>query len=308
MVKEKVLRFGLPAVWVVLSVMMIAATGVPTSHDVLFIWLGLGMAAFTASDARKRLPRLVRDWTPFIAILLLYDVLRGYADGLVFHAHELPQLRLEAWLFGTPIPTVWLHEHLWHGAHHLQWWDYAAWFVYLTHFLGTTIVAAALWTWAHDRFARFATMVCSLAIAGYATYVLYPAAPPWMAAQQGNIGESNRIIPVVWANVPIAHFNAVFERGLHYANNVAAMPSLHAAYAMLLALYLWGLAPRWVRPLIALYPVAMAFALVYGGEHYVVDCIAGWIYATVVFAGVNVVFDRREARVPRGVCEPALVD
>jgi len=37
----------------------------------------------------------------------------------------------------------------------------------------------------------------------------------------------------------------------------------------------------------------MAFALVYSGEHYVVDCIAGWLYAIVVFAAVNAVFDWR---------------
>jgi membrane-associated phospholipid phosphatase len=44
---------------------------------------------------------------------------------------------------------------------------------------------------------------------------------------------------------------------------------------------------------LALYPLAMAFSLVYSGEHYVVDCIAGWIYAAATFAVVNAVFDRR---------------
>lgn len=309
MERDKFVRVGLPLLWGAFSIALIATTGVPTSHDLLFGWLGLGMAAFSASDARRRLPRLIRDWAPFILILLAYDLLRGYADGLVFHAHELPQLRVEAWIFGTPIPTVWLHEHLWHGVHDLRWWDYASWLVYLTHFLGTTCVAAALWTWRHERFARFATMVCGVAITGYTTYVLYPAAPPWMAAQDGNLGPANRIVPVVWAHVPVAHFNTIFEHGLHYANNVAAMPSLHAAYSMLLALYLWRYTPRMVRPVLALYPLAMAFALVYGGEHYFVDCVAGWVYAGVVFAVVNRVFDRREARVPQGVLgEPAPVD
>jgi membrane-associated phospholipid phosphatase len=306
--RDKVIRIGPPAAWCVLTVVMIAVTGIPSTHGALFPWIGLGMAAFTATDARWRLPRLIRDWVPFVVILLLYDLLRGYADGLVFGTHEIPQLRLEAWLFGKPVPTVWLHEHLWHGTHDLRWWDYATWFVYLTHFLGTTIVAAALWTWAHDRFARFATMVCALAIVGYTTYVLYPAAPPWMAAQRGDLGPSNRIVPIVWNHIPIPHVNGAFEHGLHYANNVAAMPSLHAGYSMLLTLYLWRLTPRLLRPLLALYPPAMAFALVYGGEHYVVDCIAGWVYAIAVFATVNWVFARREARVPGLIGEPALLD
>ena len=67
-------------------------------------------------------------------------------------------------LFGKPIPTVWLQTHLWHGANDLRWWDYATWLVYLSHFFATLIVAAVLWTWAHDRFARFATMSSSILV------------------------------------------------------------------------------------------------------------------------------------------------
>jgi membrane-associated phospholipid phosphatase len=84
------------------------------------------------------------------------------------------------------------------------------------------------------------------------------------------------------------------------------MPSLHAAYALLIALYLWRIVPRWARIPLALYPPAMAFALVYSGEHYVVDCIAGWAYAVLAFVAVNRAFARRAERVR--VPEPALAD
>jgi membrane-associated phospholipid phosphatase len=291
----RALRVGPPIAWGAATVVMLVVAGIPTSHDLLFSWLLLGMLAFTATEFRTKLPRLVVDWAPLIAILLVYDILRGYADGLVFPAHELPQIRLESWLFGNPVPTVWLQEHLWHGANDLRWWDYLTWFVYLTHFLATLICAAALWVFAHDRFSRYVSMVCGLAVVGFSTYVLYPAVPPWLAAQDGNLGESNRIVPIAWKHVPVGHFNAMFEHGVHYANNVAAMPSLHAAYAMLFSLFLWQLAPRWVKPLLAIYPVAMSWALVYAGEHYVVDCIAGWVYAVAVFVAVNRVYDRRAA-------------
>jgi len=290
-----VLRIGPPLVWALGSVAVVALSGVPTARDVLLVWLLTGMLAFSASDIRHRLPRLVVEWAPFIAILLVYDLLRGYADGLLFPAHELPQIKLENALFGTPAPTVWLQSHMWHPDH-LHWWDYAAWFVYLTHFLATLIAAAVLWTFAHSRFARYATMVCALAVVGFLTYVLFPAVPPWMAAQNGNLGESNRIVPIAWKHIPIGHFNTLFEQGVHYANNVAAIPSLHAGYALLLSLYLWRLVPRWARPLLAVYPLAMTWALVYTGEHYVVDCVLGWIYAVAVFLAVRWWFDRRAVR------------
>ena len=92
------------------------------------------------------------------------------------------------------MPTVWLQEHFWHGPDHLHWWDYAAWFLHLTHFFATFIAAAAIWVFAREHFSRYATMICVLALTGFATYVLYPAAPPWMAAQHGDLGESNRTI------------------------------------------------------------------------------------------------------------------
>jgi membrane-associated phospholipid phosphatase len=299
-------RVGAPVAWAVLSAVMIATVGVPTSHDLVFAWLGLGMATFAITDLRRKVPRFVVEWLPFMGVLFVYDRLRGYADGALVHPREVPQIKVEAALFGKPIPTVWLQEHLWHGANHLHWWDYATWFVYLTHFVATLLVAAVIWTWAHQHFARFATMVCVLAFAAFATYVVYPAVPPWLAAQHGQIGEAHRTVKLTWPHVPIAHYGSLFEKGEHYANNVAAMPSLHAGYALLLALFLWRLVPRWTRPLLALYPPAMAFALVYGGEHYVVDCLAGWVYAAVTFFSVEYAFARRAHR--RAYLEPAFAD
>ena len=285
---------------------MVASVGVPTSHDLVFFWFALGIIAFSVTDVRRRTSRLVIEWAPFIAVLFIYDRMRGYADGLFVHAREVPQIKVEAAIFGKPIPTVWLQTHLWHGSADLRWWDFVVWFIYLTHFFATLIVAAILWRWAHDRFVRFATMVCVLALTGFATYVLFPAVPPWLAARHGSIGEANRTIAIVWRHVPIAHFGSLFEKGQTYANNVAAMPSLHAGYSLLIVLYLWRLVPRWWRPLLALYPPAMAFSLVYTGEHYVVDCVAGWVYAVATFVGVNLVFEYRARRV--AALEPAFVD
>ncbi len=288
------------------SITMIVSVGVPTSHDLVFFWFALGIISFSVTDVRRRTSRLVIEWSPFIAVLFIYDRLRGYADGLLFHAREVPQIKIEAAIFGRPIPTVWLQEHLWHGAGDLRWWDYATWFIYLTHFFATLIVAAVLWRWAHDRFVRFATMVCVLSLAGFATYVLFPAVPPWLAARHGSIGSANRTIAIVWHHVPIAHFGSLFEKGQTYANNVAAMPSLHAAFSLLIVMYIWRLVPRWWRPLLALYPPAMAFSLVYTGEHYVVDCVAGWAYAVATFVAVNLAFEYHARRVT--ALEPALAD
>ena len=54
---------------------------------------------------------------------------------------------------------------------------------------------------------------------------------------------------------------------------------------MLLLLFFWG-AGRWARAGLIAYVLAMAFTLVYAGEHYVADILIGWLYAAAVVAGV----------------------
>jgi membrane-associated phospholipid phosphatase len=73
----------------------------------------------------------------------------------------------------------------------------------------------------------------------------------------------------------------------HLVNPVAAMPSLHAAYPFMLLLFFWS-AGRSVRIGLGLYTLAMGFALVYGGEHFVTDILAGWAMAGVAYALVTV--------------------
>ena len=225
---------------------MVASVGVPTSHDLVFFWFAprdhrvLGhrpaaphVAARHRLVAVHRRPVHLRPPARLRGRAALPRA-RGAADQ--GRGGDLRASRSRPSGCSSTCGTA---------PTDLRWWDYATWFVYLTHFVATLIVAAILWRWAHDRFVRFATMVCVLALAGFATYVLYPAVPPWLAARHGAIGEANRTIAIVWQHVPIAHFGSLFEKGQHYANNVAAMPSLHAAYSLLIALYLWRLVPRW---------------------------------------------------------------
>ena len=213
---------------------------------------------------------------------------------MLFSAHTWPQLHADQWLAAGQVPTVWLQTHLWHGAAHIHWYDYALWFVYLTHFFATLLVAALLWSLRPSRFRRYMASVVTLAMLGFATYALFPAVPPWMASEQGNLPPLQRIIAIVWEHIPVSAMSPLFERGSHYANNVAAMPSLHAAYAMLIAIFFWKGARWYWRIPLAVYPLAMGLALVYTAEHYVVDVLAGWIYAAAAYLIVVRMADRLE--------------
>jgi membrane-associated phospholipid phosphatase len=267
--------------------------GVPQQRDVLAAWLLIGMLAFSLTDVRGYVRGILRDWLPFLAVLLAYDSLRGTAKGFM-GVHYLPQLRVDEWMFGGSTPTVWLQHHLWHL--HVHWYDVAVWFVYLTHFFATPLLAAVLWKIDRERFRRFAVLVVALSLAGVATYALYPAAPPWMASRDGFAPHVTRIVPHVWQGLGLHSAGSVVENGYSYANDVAAVPSLHAAFSLLIAIWLWPRRRKWLRPLVAFYPLAMGFSLVYAGEHYFSDILLGWTYTVVVLLAVRAVARRLQAR------------
>ena len=284
---RRTLRFAGPVAYAVVLTVVIYREGIPLSRERLFMWILLGLLAFSLTNVRGWIRGVVLEWLPFAFVLWAYDLLRGYADTLLFSTHVRPQLRADEILFGGTAPTVWLQEHLWHGPSSLRWYDYGACLVYLSYFVATYLVAAFLWFFAPSLFRRFVGMVSLLALMAFATYALFPAAPPWLASEEGQLEPTTRSIGPILGHIPIGNFDALFEKGSQFANPVAAVPSLHAAYTLLVTLVLWRLVPRWSRLLLASYPLLMAFALVYTAEHYFVDVLLGWVYTLIAFWAVN---------------------
>jgi hypothetical protein len=288
-------RWAVPVAYAVVLGVFLYRDGIPVARDRLLLWIILGLLAVSVTNVRGWARGVVLEWLPFALVLWSYDFLRGHADGLLFETHFRPQLEADRLLFGGAVPTVWLQEHLWHGAADVRWPDYAAWLVYVSYFLATYLVAGALWFFARHRFRRYVATVSLLAMMGFATYALFPAAPPWLASLEGELEPTTRLIGPISANLPWFDFETLFERGSGYANPVAAVPSLHAAYTLLVSIVLWRAAP-WARPLAVAYPLAMAFALAYTAEHYISDVLVGWAYTAVAVLVVERVADRLSAR------------
>jgi membrane-associated phospholipid phosphatase len=285
---------GVAAYGSMLSV-WIVAKGLPLTRGGIALWLMAGMLAFSLRDLRKWVTGVALEWFPFIAFLFAYDTARSFADRLFTTNIRLP-IDGDRLLFGGVDPTVWLQRHLWHGAAGVRWYDYACWGVYMTFFFSTLAVGAALWVFAYHRFRRYVAMVGMLSVMGLLTYVLFPAAPPWYASEHGSLPAIQRLTAVVWSHSFVS-ISQVVDHGQGLSNQVAAMPSLHAAFTLLITLFLWRSARWWWRIPLALYPLAMGFTLMYFGEHYAVDILAGWIYAVVAFTGVEWFCRRRATRI-----------
>jgi membrane-associated phospholipid phosphatase len=109
-----------------------------------------------------------------------------------------------------------------------------------------------------------------------------------------------------WAGGIFERLYHSVEHGYQYANATAAVPSLHAAFSLLVAITLWPIAGRRWRPLLVAYPLAMAFTVVYTGEHYVADVLLGWLYTTGSVLAVRAVRGRLpQARESRLQARPA---
>jgi hypothetical protein len=196
---------------------------------------------------------------------------------------------------------VWLQEHFYDPAH-AHWWDLIAAWIYFSHFVASFTVAVVLWLRRRALWAAFMRRWFALTAAGLTTYFLYPAAPPWWASEQGYIAEHvERMSSRGWEVIGLNTAGKLLNVGQAMSNPVAAMPSLHSAFALLVVAFFFNrVRKRWL-PLLIAYPIAMATTLAYTGEHYIVDALVGWAYVGLVFlfVGLGELWwqDRRERQV-----------
>ncbi|RBY86666.1 phosphoesterase PA-phosphatase [Blastococcus sp. TBT05-19] len=256
-----------------------AVRGLPTDRVVLLGWVLAGLGVHAATQGPRRLGRLLLDWLPLVAVLLAYDASRGLADGLGMPVHVEELADADRWLGGGVLPTVWLQEHVQADA-----WKAVATLIYSSHFVVTPLVLGVLWVRDRERWARCARLVVGLSVAGLVTYVLYPAAPPWLAARDEVIEPVARISSSGWEVLGLPKAGVLLDAGQGQVNLVAAMPSLHTAFAALMCAVLLPMARwTWQRVALVAYAVLMPVVLVWGGEHYVVDTLLGAAYAVGIF-------------------------
>jgi membrane-associated phospholipid phosphatase len=125
-----------------------------------------------------------------------------------------------------------------------------------------------------ELFARAAVMTYAVFDLGAVVYWLVPTAPPWFASDTGVCEQP----PV--RRMMVEYGEQFWQDGwgplysVFGGNPLAAMPSLHFATSVMAA-HLLGEAGRVPGALGWSYAAALGFALVYLGEHYVIDLVAG---------------------------------
>jgi hypothetical protein len=259
-----------------------AKYGIPVQRELVVLWICGALACGSLGRHPREIVQLVVDWLPIVVVLSAYDFSRGAADSLGIGVHVHPMIDFDRFVFFGETPTQWLQAHL-DQPGVIGWWNVAFTLVYTSYFIVPFAVAGVLW--ARDRlaFRRFSNRVVWLALAGLATYIAFPAAPPWMVSQMGMLEGVHRTTSEGW-QVLGGGTAGLFSEGQASVNLVAAVPSLHSAFTALVAMFLWRRVRPALRPLLALYPLAMGLTLIATGEHYFFDVLLGWLYAGAVMA------------------------
>ena len=280
-------------------------------RGMLTAWILGGLLCLSLGSLSNFFRSLLLEWLPLLAALTLYAVLRGVGPGhMPIHADF--QISLDKYVFGFgSVPSVWLQQHLWHPTH-VSVIDYVAFATYMSYFLVTPLALGALWLVDRSLFRSYARRLTLLSFAAVAWFRACPTMPPWLASQKDLIGSVQRLNNSIAPNSGWFDPTALWERGVQLANALAAFPSLHEGMTILLSIMLWRRVRPAFRVVLIAYPLVMAFSLVYLGEHYVSDLVAGALLTGAVCWAeprlLRALRARRRARLTRRsgpVTEPA---
>lgn len=294
-------------IWLVVMIASFLTRGIPFDRLAQTLWILSGFAVIAIGRPWSRMRQVLLDWGIFVGIFYLYDLSRAGATYFNFPVQITFGINADKLMFGGIVPTVWLQQNI-YDASAVHWWDTVGSVIYITHFLAAWIIAAVLYLISRDAWFDWARAVVITSVSALVIFMLVPTAPPWYADERaGLLPHIDRIAVRGLDSIGLHPAGELVSSGRAFSNEVAAIPSLHTGFAVLVSLFLFSVLPRtwrwWATPLLVLYPVAMIVVLVYSGEHYVIDGIFGAILAAGVWFGLRRYDQWRKQRKDRAAYE-----
>jgi PAP2 superfamily len=249
-------------------------------------WVVLALLVIAIAMGRGR--TFVTDWAPFLLLFFAYEAMRGFASKTGFAPYDLSGLERD--LFGGQIPTIVL-QHDFYRPGVVSWQDVVAMFFYFMHFPLPIVVGFFFWVQSREHYRRFVGALLLMCFIAFVTYLFFPSAPPWYQFKGEVVKINNATVQALWQG---KYFVSEIYTSFN-PNQFAAFPSLHAAFPALAAAYAWK---RYRALAVALigWSLAVLVSIVYLGEHYVVDALAGYVYVAVAMVIVELVSRRLSRR------------
>jgi len=272
-------RIGLMGAYLVVYLWWLRNKGLPLDRISVAVALGVFLVCAFVGKPRWQWAILGLDVVLYAAMWFAYEMTRGAADSLGMPLQVDSVRSIDRALFFGHDPNVVLQQDFWKPT--VQWYDQIASFTYYTHFVFPVIAMAALWATSHRQWARFMKRFATLLAVGCAMFVVLPTVPPWMASSKKYPYQLfDPLKRETWRgfyDLGFKGFVKSWQSSLDWGNAVAAMPSLHASFALLVpAFFLPWIKPTWLKAIVLCFPVVMLVSLVYLAEHWVIDGLIGW--------------------------------
>jgi membrane-associated phospholipid phosphatase len=249
--------------------------------------------------------RLYTGLLPFLLFGIVYDLMH-LTQPLVryLHVHVEEPYFFDKRFFGIPTPEGVLTPNEFFQKHNWPIADFFTGISYIVFVWWAIGFAAYLAAFRRDPagrrlLLRFGWTFLLMNVAGFVTYYVYPAAPPWYVADYG-LGPANMDARSSVAGagrfdalVGIPYFAGFYGRS---ADVFGAIPSLHVSYPLLTFLYGLELRKRWLDlASFGLFSL-VCFAAVYLNHHYILDVLLGVAYTLAAWGAERAL---RAGRGPR---------
>ncbi len=252
---------------------------VKNEHILLtFIW-------WTGYYGNSATRRFVKAFVFFILFWIIYDSMRVLPNYQVNTVHIKQPYELEKWLFGIKEAGKILTPNEYFAVHHQKTSDFLAGFFYINWIPIPLGFGVYLFFKNKSLFLQFSLAFLLVNIAGFIIYYLYPAAPPWYVARYG----FDLHLGVPGSRAGLSRFDELINYPLFQniynknANVLAAMPSLHATYPLIVTYYSFkAQTSRFWTVFFAFFTLGIWFAAVYTNHHYLIDVLAGIILAIFI--------------------------
>jgi inositol phosphorylceramide synthase catalytic subunit len=251
--------------------------GIRNDHIiVLLIWL---VAFYSNNNSR----RLIVGFSIFIIYWIVYDWMRIIPNYEVSTVHIRQPYDIEKSLFGICVNQRLLTPNEYFSLYNNKILDFLSGLFYINWVPVPIAFAVYLYIKDKTNFLKFSFLFLLVNLLGFAIYYLYPAAPPWYVDMHGfdlkigvpgNRAGLSRFDELV--GIPV--FANIYNKN---ANVLAAIPSLHSAYPVVVLFFGVKKKLGWINYLFVIFMIGIWFAAVYSGHHYIIDVILGVVLAVV---------------------------
>ena len=248
-----------------------------------YVLVSIWLLGFYINDKSRR---FVLGFSIFIIFWIIYDSMRIIPNYEVSPAHIKQPYEFEKFLFGFVHQNKLITPNEYFIIANNKLLDFLSGFFYINWM--PIPIGFGIYLYFVDKvlFLKYSLTFLLVNLAGFVVYYLYPAAPPWYVQDygfdlkigvQGSRAGLERFDNLI--GVPV--FQNIYNKN---ANVLAAMPSLHSAYPVVVLFYSFKKKiSLFVKILFIIFLFGIWFSAVYSSHHYIIDVIAGVITA---FTGI----------------------